>query len=327
MMLAIILAAAYILDRIIGDPRWIPHPVIGMGKTISALEKSIRSKVSSDKGLLFAGILFPVLIVGGSFLITWALLKLLALIHPYLAIAAEIILISTTIAAKGLKDAGVQVFKHLKARKLPEARESLGMIVGRDTADLDEPEIVRGTVETIAENIVDAVISPLFYALIGGAPLAMAYRAVNTLDSMVGYKNEKYFYLGKASARLDDAANYIPARISALLLFASARILGLHVKNSIRTVKEDARKHPSPNGGYPESAVAGAMGIRLGGYNVYHGVRSFRAYMGTPYHDLEAAHIKTSISMMFIASSLFVLSLCAVISVFSLFGLDWMWWR
>lgn len=326
-MLAIILAAAYILDRIIGDPRWIPHPVIGMGKTISALEKSIRSKVSSDKGLLFAGILFPVLIVGGSFLITWALLKLLALIHPYLAIAAEIILISTTIAAKGLKDAGVQVFKHLKARKLPEARESLGMIVGRDTADLDEPEIVRGTVETIAENIVDAVISPLFYALIGGAPLAMAYRAVNTLDSMVGYKNEKYFYLGKASARLDDAANYIPARISALLLFASARILGLHVKNSIRTVKEDARKHPSPNGGYPESAVAGAMGIRLGGYNVYHGVRSFRAYMGTPYHDLEAAHIKTSISMMFIASSLFVLSLCAVISVFSLFGLDWMWWR
>lgn len=326
MILALILLCAYILDRIIGDPRWIPHPVIGMGKAISLLEKSIRSKVTSNKGLLCAGFLFPIVIVGGSFLITWAVLKLLAIVHPYLAVAAEIVLIATTIAAKGLKEAGMEVYKHLRYRQLPEARRSLGMIVGRDTDHLDEPEIVRGTVETIAENIVDAIISPLFYALIGGAPLAMAYRAVNTLDSMVGYKNEKYFYLGKASARLDDAANYLPARISALLLFASARILGLHVENSIRTVKEDASKHPSPNGGYPESAVAGAIGIRLGGYNIYHGVESFRAYMGKPYHTLEAAHIKTSITMMFVASSLFVLILCALLSVLSIFGIEWMWW-
>lgn len=197
MTLAIILLSAYILDRIIGDPRWIPHPVIGMGRAISALEKSIRSRVASDKGLLFAGLLFPIIIAGGSFLITWAVLKLLALVHPYLAITAEIVLIATTIAAKGLKEAGIEVYKHLRVRNLPEARKSLGMIVGRDTAHLDEPEMVRGTVETIAENIVDAIISPLFYALIGGAPLAMAYRAINTLDSMVGYKNEKYFYLAK----------------------------------------------------------------------------------------------------------------------------------
>lgn len=322
-----ILLAAYLLDLIIGDPRWIPHPVIGMGKAISGLERMIRKKVTTDRGLIAAGFLFPLVIVTGSFVLTWAFLKLLFYVHPALAVAGEIVLIATTIATKGLRDAGMEVYKHLREGDLDKAREALGMIVGRDTKQLDAPEVVRGTVETVAENIVDAIISPLFFAFIGGAPLAMAYRAVNTLDSMVGYKNEKYRFLGMASARLDDIANYIPARISALLLFASAQILGLHVKNSIRTVKQDARKHPSPNGGYPESAIAGALGIRLGGFNEYHGVRSFRAYMGVPYHEMEVRHIQMTIQMMYISSSLFTAVLTVLCWALSLTGIGWLWWR
>ncbi|MNI57531.1 cobalamin biosynthesis protein [compost metagenome] len=161
--------------------------------------------------------------------------------------------------------------------------------------------------ETVAENIVDAVISPLFYALIGGAPLAMAYRAVNTLDSMVGYKNDKYIHLGWASARLDDVANYIPARLTALMLAAASWCLRLDAGSALRIVRRDASSHPSPNSGYPESAVAGALGIRLGGYNSYHGVMSFRAYMGDNTREMEAEDIPRTAKLMFFVSNSFVL--------------------
>ncbi|MGF6356629.1 adenosylcobinamide-phosphate synthase [Paenibacillus sp. 4624] len=304
-----IIILAYILDRCIGDPRWIPHPVIGMGKGISALERVIRARVHTDMGLKKAGIWFPILIAGGAFAVTWGLLLLLDLIHPILAAAAEIILIATTIASKGLRDAGMEVYRHLKQQDWPGARRSLGMIVGRDTAHLDEPEVVRGTVETVAENIVDAIVSPLFYALIGGAPLAMAYRAVNTLDSMVGYKNDKYLHLGWASARLDDWANWIPARVTALLLIVGAWVLKLDAKGAARMVSRDARLHPSPNSGFPESAVAGALGIRLGGHNVYHGVASFRAYMGEAARPMESEDIVRTTRLMFWSAGAFV-SLC-----------------
>ncbi|MNP23531.1 cobalamin biosynthesis protein [compost metagenome] len=225
---------------------------------------------------------------------------------------AEVVLIATTIATKGLKDAGMEVYGHLCRNDLPAARRALGMIVGRDTTHLDEPEIVRGTVETVAENIVDAIVSPLFYALIGGAPLALAYRAVNTLDSMVGYKNDKYINLGWASARLDDIANYIPARITAVLLVVSAWFMRMDYKRSYHTIRHDARLHPSPNSGYPESAVAGALGIRLGGENMYHGVVSFRAYMGEASRLMEKKDIKSTIRLMLMVSLLFLL-LCVLI--------------
>ncbi|MDQ0170449.1 adenosylcobinamide-phosphate synthase [Paenibacillus tundrae] len=309
-----IIVAAYILDRCIGDPRWIPHPVIGMGKAISALERTIRSRVTSNQGLKKAGIWFPLLIAGGSFAMTWGLIYLLALIHPIVAVIAEVILIATTIASKGLKDAGMDVYRHLIQGDLPAARRALGMIVGRDTAHLDEPEIVRGTVETVAENIVDAIVSPLFYALIGGAPLAMAYRAVNTLDSMVGYKNDKYLNLGWASARLDDWANWIPARITALLLISGAWVMKLDARSAAQMVSRDARLHPSPNSGFPESAVAGALGIRLGGHNVYHGVSSFRAYMGEPTRLMGAEDIVRTTRLMFWSAGSFVI-LCVLVSI------------
>ncbi|WP_054956541.1 adenosylcobinamide-phosphate synthase CbiB [Paenibacillus dakarensis] len=302
-----VLCAAYLIDLIIGDPRWLPHPVIGMGNAIKRLEKWIRRRFTQPGQLKKAGILLPVIIAGGSLLITWVVLKGLYLIHPWLATGVEILLIATTIATKGLRAAGMEVYHHLRQGDLPAARKALGMIVGRDTAHLDEPEIVRGTVETVAENIVDAIVSPLFYALIGGAPLAIAYRAVNTLDSMVGYKNEKYINLGWASARLDDAANFIPARITALLLIASSWMLRLDYRRSYRTIKHDARLHPSPNSGFPESAVAGALGIRLGGENVYHGITSFRAYMGEAVRPMSREDIRSTIRLMLMASVLFLL--------------------
>lgn len=308
-----IILAAYILDRLIGDPRWIPHPVIGMGKGISALERTIRKRVSSDHGLKRAGMLFPIVIAGGSLVLTWGVLYILGLVHPVISVIVEVVLISTTIASKGLKDAGMEVYRHLRERDWPAARRSLSMIVGRDTAHLDEPEVVRGTVETVAENIVDAIVSPLFYALIGGAPLAMAYRAVNTLDSMVGYKNEKYLHLGWASARLDDWANWIPARLTALLLITGAWFMRLNAKGAARMVRRDARLHPSPNSGFPESAVAGALGIRLGGYNVYHGVASFRAYMGDQTRLMESEDIVRTTRLMFWSAGAFVL-LCWLVT-------------
>ncbi|MOA09758.1 cobalamin biosynthesis protein [compost metagenome] len=200
----------------------------------------------------------------------------------------------------------MEVCGHLRRNDLPAARRSLGMIVGRDTDDLAQPEIVRGTVETVAENIVDAVVSPLFYALIGGAPLAMAYRAVNTLDSMVGYKNDKYINLGWASARLDDVANFIPARLTALMLIGASWLLKLDARGALRMVRRDASSHPSPNSGYPESAVAGALGIRLGGHNSYHGVMSFRAYMGDHTRDMESEDILRTSKLMFLVSGSFV---------------------
>jgi len=309
-----IIILAYLLDRCIGDPRWIPHPVIGMGKGISALERVIRSRVSTDSGLKRAGLLFPIVIAGGAFAITWGLVYVLGLIHPVITVAAEVVLIATTIASKGLKDAGMEVYRHLKQQDWPAARRSLGMIVGRDTAHLGEPEVVRGTVETVAENIVDAIVSPLFYALIGGAPLAMAYRAVNTLDSMVGYKNDKYLHLGWASARLDDVANWIPARLTAMLLIVGAWVMKLDAKGAAHMVARDARLHPSPNSGFPESAVAGALGIRLGGHNVYHGVASFRAYMGEAKRSMEAEDIVRTSRLMFWSAGAFVV-LCVFITL------------
>lgn len=299
--------AAVVLDLLIGDPRWLPHPVIGMGKAIRRVEGWIRQRATTAQSLKRAGILLPVIVAGGSFALAWLLLELCGAIHSWLAWGVEIVLIATTIAIKGLREAGLEVYGHLRSGNIAEARRSLSMVVGRDTGHLDEPEIVRGTVETVAENIVDAVIAPLFFALIGGAPLAMAYRAVNTLDSMVGYKNEKYLHIGWASARLDDIANWIPARLTAGLLTMVAAMLSLQWKKAIKMVRRDARKHPSPNSGFPESAVAGALGVRLGGENSYQGVISFRAYMGDPERPLEAEHIRVTNRLLLGVSVLFAL--------------------
>jgi adenosylcobinamide-phosphate synthase len=308
--MAVHLLCAYLLDRLIGDPRWLPHPVVCMGWVITRLEQAIRRRFTRAASLKWAGMLFPLLLVGGSYLVVWLLLKGLAMLHPWLAWAAEVWLISTTIATKGLAEAGMNIYAKLQAGDLSAARSELAMVVGRDTEQLEEPEIVRGAVETVAENIVDAILSPLFYAAIGGAPLAMAYRAANTLDSMVGYKNERYEHLGWASARFDDLANYIPARIGALLIVAASWLKRLHWRQAWLVIRRDARLHPSPNSGFSEAGVAGALGVQLGGLNYYKGVPSDRARLGDPNRPLQADDIPQTVSLMYLVSFLFV-CLCA----------------
>lgn len=291
----LILVAAIVLDLLLGDPRWLPHPVIQMGKLISFLENSLnKGRKRKWKGLFLA--LSVVLIVYGFvFLIVTLSYKL----HFYAGVLMEIYSIWTTIAIKGLSDAGKSVLIPLLYGKLKEARKALSMIVGRDTEYLSESELVRGTVETIAENTVDGITSPLFWAMLGGAPLAMAYRAVNTLDSMVGYKNERFLDFGWASARLDDVANFIPARLTALSIWLSSIFIkGSNRKAGWNITMRDAKKHPSPNSGLPEAMTAGLMGIQLGGVNYYKGIESNRKTMGDFHRKLVADDIPKSILYM-----------------------------
>lgn len=299
--------AAIIVDWVIGDPPWPKHPVILIGQLIRWLEARLHPsgaelpQARSPRRERFRGILLTVATVVLSSGLLYALIAVLYMIHPWVGRAANIWFISTTIAFKGLKDAAMQVYRPLAEGNLAEARRWVGYIVGRDTAELDEPEITRAAVETVAENTVDAAVSPLFFALLGGAPLALAYRAANTLDSMVGYRNDRYRDFGWASARLDDLLNLLPARITALLLALAAGLTpGLSGKRALRSVRSFAALHPSPNSGYPESAVAGALGVQLGGRNVYGGVISQRAVMGWPLQPLERSHIRLAVRLLYI---------------------------
>ncbi len=290
-----ILWLAIIIDLIIGDPHWLPHPVIGFGKLIAWYE--VRWNHSNHrrlKGTLMTGSI-GIIVLGLSLLAVAGAYSL----HTGLGMLVEAALISTTIAIKGLKQAACSVLNPLLHGKLDESRKALSWIVGRDTESLEEPEIVRGTVETVAENTVDGITSPLFWAFIGGAPAALVYRAVNTMDSMVGYKNERYHQFGWASARLDDVLNYVPSRLTALaMLMGSLFNKAAHVSGSVRIVLRDAPKHPSPNSGWPESACAALLGIQLGGMNTYQGQVSQRARMGDHLRDMRAEDIRSSIKIM-----------------------------
>ncbi len=299
---------AFFIDLWIGDPPKLPHPVIWMGKAIEKGEKGLRKYTTGEKSERVAGILLVLFIVGSSFIITALLLQLFGMIHQWLSWLLGIWLISTTIAIKGLADEGRKIYRLLEDRNIEEARKQVGYIVGRDTNQLDESEIVRATVETVAENIVDAVVSPIFYAIIGGPALAMAYRSANTLDSMCGYKNKKYRYFGWASARFDDILNFIPARITGILLVIAAWLLRLNAKHAYHIWRRDAKKHPSPNSGIPEAVVAGALGVRLGGINVYFGQPKKRAYLGQVESPLQTIHIKQTVSLLYVTSSLMMVS-------------------
>ena len=290
---------AYLIDLIVGDPPHFPHPVILIGKLINKLDKLLYKKEKSNGYKFLAGLLLVLIVLGITYFSTWFLLYLIGLIHPLLAWLLSIWLISTTIAHKGLKEAGGKIKKLLEEKKIKEARTEVGYIVGRDTQNLNDSEIIRATIETISENIVDGITSPLFYAFLGGAPLAMTYRAVNTLDSMLGYKNDKYFYFGKTAARVDDLFNYIPARLTAIFIVAAAYLLPETAgKDAWQVVKRDAKKHPSPNSGFSESAVSGALKIRLGGLNYYQGQPSFRPYLGNNLEPLTTDKIDQTIELM-----------------------------
>ncbi|HHW42408.1 cobalamin biosynthesis protein CobD [Desulfofundulus thermobenzoicus] len=300
----LVVLAAYITDLLIGDPRWLPHPVVYIGRFIAFGERQLRRVARGSKQLRVAGGILAVLVVGSSYFITLLLLQGAAAIHPWLAAGLEIWLISTTMAVRGLAGAAARVLSPLIRGDLDLARQQVGWIVGRDTAQMGAPEVIRATVETVAENIVDGFVSPLFYALIGGAPLAMAYRAVNTLDSMVGYRNELYRDLGWASARLDDVVNYLPARWAGWMLVLAAWLSGRRAGEARQAIKRDAGRHPSPNSGIPEAAMAGALGIRLGGLNFYGGRPSFRPYMNESGVLPGTDHIRRAVDMLYLSSFL-----------------------
>jgi adenosylcobinamide-phosphate synthase len=292
-------AAAIVVDWWIGDPKWPTHPVIYIGRWISwAQSKLLRE--GSPSSQKWKGLLLATSTVVLSFALMLLLVEVARAIHEWLGYAVSIWFMSTTIAVKGLKDAAYRVYLPLSSGNLDEARVYTGYIVGRDTAGLGEAELTRAVVETVAENIVDAVVAPLFYALWGGAPLAMLYRASNTLDSMVGYKSEKYLHFGWASARWDDALNFIPARLTGfLLIFVALLQPGLSAKRAWAAICRFARLHPSPNSGIPESAVAGALGIELGGLNVYGGAASERARLGWPLRERTQRDIVLTVRILY----------------------------
>lgn len=320
MFVAGILLSAYLLDRLIGDPRWLPHPVVWMGKGIASLETGLRFLIQKLQWqnethpipLRLLGMLFPLVIVGGVYVLVFFLVQMVYQWHIWAGIALEIILISTTVATKGLAEAGKQIYDALAAKDLEQARFALSMVVGRDTEKLNEAGVVRGGVETVAENIVDAVTSPLFYALIGGAPLAMAYRAINTLDSMVGYRNDPYLHLGWASARLDDLANWLPARLTILPMLLALFCLKLHPRAAWNAYRQDAHRHPSPNSGIPEALMAGGLQIQLGGKNTYQGRVSHRATMGEPIKEKKPVHLLQAIRVLTLTSAVYVGLLCLI---------------
>jgi len=299
---------AYLLDQIIGDSSMITHPVILIGRFISKLEDIFYNQQKSNGCKLLVGGVLVCLVLGTTYAFTWLIVYFFTLIHPLLGCLINVWLISTTIAVKGLKDAGLKIKGLLQENNLAKARKEVGYIVGRDTNNMDEKEITRATVETIAENIVDAITSPLFYAFLGGAPLAMTYRAVNTLDSMLGYKNEKYLYFGRVAARVDDIFNYIPARLTGFsIALISFFLPGLSGKNSFEILFRDARQHPSPNSGYSESAVSGALMVRLGGLNYYHGRLSQRPFIGNDIYPLSTDKIDKTNKIMFATATFWVI--------------------
>ena len=291
----------YALDLIIGDPYSFPHPVRYIGKLISIVEKQIRKITSSDKGLKIAGFFLWFIVVVTTFAITTLILQLFKF-NKVIYFIVNTILIYTTLATKCLKDESVKIYKVLKTGDLDKSRIQLSYIVGRDTTNLNEKEIVRATVETVAENTVDGIIAPLFYGFIGGAPLAMAYKAVNTLDSTVGYKNDKYYYLGFASAKIDDIANYIPARLGVILLSLGSLFAGFNFKDALKIGIRDRKNHKSPNCAFSEGAVAGALGIQLGGTNVYFGKEVYKPTIGDKTREIEIEDIVRTNKIMYSSS-------------------------
>jgi len=309
----VIIAVAIVIDWIIGDPKWPTHPVILMGRWIKFAERKLYregEKVSSNALFIRGCILTLVtlLLVGG---LTYGIWLVLYSIHIWLSYIFSAWMVSTTIAVKGLKDAGQLVYSPLVKGDLPEARQYVGYIVSRETSEMEESEITRATVETISENIVDAFVAPIFWAIIGGAPLALVYRACNTLDSMVGYRNERYLFFGRCSARMDDVMNYIPARITGLLIVIAAACLpGLKGLRALRSIWTFSSLHLSPNSGIPEAGVAGAIGIQLGGRNRYFGQWQERAIMGWAERMLMPSDIQRATKILMTVSILVELGVC-----------------
>ncbi len=269
-----------ILDRIIGDPVWLPHPVRWIGAYIRFWDRELNRPGKSKKSLFFRGLLLVLLVLFTVLFITGLLCLICYDISPFLGLAAESILAFWVVSAKDLKDESMAVCESLQRGDTEQAGRDLSMIVGRDTAPLNEEGMIRAAVETVAENTTDGVIAPMLFLLIGGGVLGMLYKAVNTMDSMIGYRNPVYRYFGKAAARLDDIVNYIPAWISAFFMTAAAFLLGYDGRNAFRVFRQDRKKSASPNAGKTESVMSGALHIALGGDAFYGGELFQKPFIG-----------------------------------------------
>jgi adenosylcobinamide-phosphate synthase len=307
------ISAAYVADLFLGDPPGYPHPVKLIGRTVSILEKRLLQRARTPWMQRFSGVILATTVVSGAGILTWAVIRMAGWVHPAFSSVIIIFFAYTTLATRSLYVEAGKVIKVLEQGDLDLARKRMGFLVGRDTDHLDEKEICRALIETVSENTSDGIVAPLFYLIIGGPPLAMAYKALNTLDSMVGYRNDRYRYLGWASARGDDLANIIPSRLTALIFILSSFILRKNWKATWRITWRDGRKNPSPNSGYPEAAMAGALGVQLGGKNFYFGRVEKKPLIGEPERSIDSKVAKESLHLMIVNSFIAVIIAILVI--------------
>lgn len=303
----------FLIDCILGDPENLWHPICGIGSMISFWTKHLRIRFpDSNRGQFWAGTVLWLFTVIPSYLIPFGILYIVGLIHPVLRFILETIFCWQIFAAKSLKVSALRVYRALKANDLLLARKYVSWIVGRDTAQLDEIQVTKAAVETVAENTSDGVIAPLCFLLLGGAPLGFAYKAVNTLDSMVGYKNDEFLYFGRFSAKMDDIWNFIPARLSGLLFVLCAKPAGLDPKGAWHCFLRDRLKHASPNSAQTESACAGALGVQLAGNAYYFGKLYEKPTLGDAKRMIEPEDILHTNRLMYWSSAAAVIILCAI---------------
>ena len=308
----------FALDLLIGDPARLPHPVAGIGLIIAWLEKGLRALFPARPAWeIVGGGILVCLTTGLAFVLPYFLLVQAYKIDAYAGLALESLFCFQILATKSLRDAGMRVRDALVSGSIESAREAVGHIVGRDVAGLDSRGVARAAVETVAENSSDGVVAPMLYFAVGGAPLAFAYKAINTMDSMLGYRNDRYLHFGRVAARMDDAANFIPARLTALLMLAASGILGLDWRNAARIYRRDRKNHGSPNSGQPEAACAGTLGIRLGGASSYGGVVVEKPFIGDPDREIEPEDIRRANRLLYATAFLAAVLLCGLRVLFS----------
>jgi adenosylcobinamide-phosphate synthase len=315
-MTILALIIGFCIDFILGDPVWLYHPVRIIGNIITSLETVIRKRCG--KNLRQGGLLLVILVVFFSTMIPFVILKAGYFLHPALGLLLESIMCYQLLAAKSLKSESMKVYWALKSGKLENARYAVSMIVGRDTKNLDSIEITKAAVETIAENTSDGVIAPLIFMAVGGAPLGFLYKSINTMDSMIGYKNERYLDFGRCAAKLDDIVNYFPARISAFLMLGASVLLRLDARNGWRIFRRDRYNHASPNSAQTESAAAGVLGIQLAGDAYYFGKKVEKPAIGDSLREIEIEDIKRTNLLMYSAA---VLGMLIILLIYACMGI------
>ncbi|MGI6218113.1 MAG: adenosylcobinamide-phosphate synthase CbiB [Coriobacteriales bacterium] len=303
----------FLLDLIFGDPEWLPHPIRAIGKMISGLEDPLRHVFpATARGEFWAGFTLSVIAVSVVTALAVVILWLCSLVSVWLVLIVESIMCYQLLATKALHDESNKVRKALEEGDLDKARHAVSMIVGRDTNELDEEEVAKAAVETVAENTGDGVVAPMFFMAIGGAPLGFFYKTVNTLDSMIGYKNDRYINFGTFGAKFDDVLNFIPSRLAGVLMAWSARFVGLDSKNAMRIFLRDRLNHLSPNSAQTEAACAGALHVQLGGPHLYGGKMVDKPYIGDPDRKVVAEDIRTSNNLMYATATV---SLCVCMAI------------